>query len=276
MCTSVLTSHIIMNMIADFHNDFLTGGNGDLQKLSQSTVCAVCAVFRGARTYAEIVRIVKGFLKKRPKNLYLGLEDIGYADESNLDEVCSWRPVYASLTWNGRNELAGGCMAEGGLTERGRMVVRRLAEEHILLDCAHLNRQSFREALDLGARPVDSHTCMNSVWRHLRNLDDWQIKEIADRDGLVGIAFVEKFLCGGRATAETVFRHADYAVQKFGNGRFCFGTDYYGADRFPCGLDGYGGEEILIDCFLRHGYARSDINKIFAKNLQNFLSKKVF
>ena len=262
-------------MIADFHNDFLTTRNGDLRSVSQNVYCAVCAVFRGARTFAETAQIVNDFLKEQPKNLFLGLEDIGYADEANIDEICSWNPVYASLTWNGRNELAGGCAAEGGLTDRGRAIVRRLADENILLDCAHLNRESFCEALELGALPVDSHTCMNAVWGHPRNLEDWQVKEIVARDGLVGITFVEKFLCAGRATAENIFRHTDYAVQKFGIDGFCFGTDFYGADRFPEGMEEYGGEELLRECFIKHGYSVNDVSKLFVQNLQNLLSKKV-
>ena len=264
-----------MYRMADFHNDFLTSGKADLQIVSGNTSCAVCAVFRGVRTFAEIARIVDTFSKDRPETLFLGLEDIGYADESNIDEICSWNPVCASLTWNGENELACGCAADGGLTGRGKAIVRRLAEKNVLLDCAHLNKESFCEILDLGVLPVDSHTCMNAVWRHPRNLDDWQVKEIIARGGLVGITFVEKFLGQGRTTAEDVFRHMDYAVQKFGVNHFCFGTDFFGADRFPRGLENYKGEELLRGCFARHGYPKDAINKLFEKNLQNLLSKKV-
>ena len=46
-----------MYMMADFHNDFLTSGKADLQIVSGNTSCAVCAVFRGVRTFAEIARI---------------------------------------------------------------------------------------------------------------------------------------------------------------------------------------------------------------------------
>lgn len=268
--------NIIKYMIADFHNDFLTSGSGNIQEISKKTACAVCAVYRGARSYYDIVNIVHGFLKDRPKNLYLGLEDVGYADESNLDEICSWRPVYVSLTWNGRNELAGGCGASGGLTDKGRRAVRRFAAEKIPIDCAHLNAESFREVLDCGAFPVDSHTCLNAVWRHARNLDDRQVKEITARGGLIGITFVEKFLCAGRANAEDVFRHVDHGVQACGLKNFCLGTDYFGADRFAAGLENYEGEEELRICFLKRGYSRTDVDRIFAQNLQNFLSKKVF
>ncbi len=263
-------------MIADFHNDFLTSeGGGDLAKIARETECCVCAVYTGGRGIAEVRRIVGRFRQKREKNLYLSLEDASYLDESTAEEVCGWEPVCVSLTSNGSNVLAGGCLSDGGLTARGRKAVRALCERGIAVDCAHLNARSFYDVSEETPLIVNSHTCFNGVCRHPRNIDDWQIRAVCERGGLIGIAFVGKFLSDAPASAQDVFRHVDYAVQKFGDGHFCFGSDFCGTDDLPRGLANYAEAENLRDLFFKAGYPQASVNKIFAENLRRFLAKKI-
>ena len=220
--------------------------------------------------------LARGFLSARPRNLFFGLEDIGYIDEQREEEVFSWRPIYASLTWNEENALAGGCMSDAGLTRKGRQVAEQLSQCGIYVDCAHLNQKSFRELLACKVFGlIDSHTCLNAVCRHPRNLKDWQAAEIVERNGLIGITLVGRFLCpDGHAEAEDVFRHIDYGVQKFGVDFFCIGSDFNGTDDLPRGLRKYADFCRLEECFIRAGYSSCDIEKIFVKNLQNFLLKR--
>lgn len=268
-------ARIINNMIVDFHNDFLTNGNNDLKALSERVTGAVCAVFRGNRFFDEISRIVKNFLENRNNNLYLGLEDIGYANELNIEQICGWHPVCASLTWNEQNLLAGGCAGMGGLTSLGKYIVEKLVQNDVYIDCAHLNKESFCDLLDTDAIIVNSHTCLNSVFKHQRNIDDWQIEKIIERKGLVGITLVASFLGKGMVTAENVFSQVDYFVQNFDSDHVCFGTDFYGALKYPKGITCYEELNQLFFLFDRHGYDKETIQKIFTKNLQNLLAKKV-
>ena len=262
-------------MIADFHNDILTEENApDLDGLSKEVKSCVCAVYTGARSLDTVRGLVKKLQEKKRKNLYLALEDASYLEERNVEEVCSWKPVSVSLTWNAQNGLAGGCLSDGGLTARGRAVAKKLAANGIVLDCAHLNVRSFYDLLDEVPCIVDTHTCLSGVYRHPRNLDDAQIKEIADRGGLIGIAFVGKFLAENGAGMQEVFRHVDYGVQKFGDHCFCFGTDFNGTDDLPNGLKSYADADSLRELFYKVGYPKRSVDKIFAENLQNFLAKK--
>ena len=264
-----------IQMIADFHNDVLTKEDGsELVGVSEKVKSCVCAIYTGARSMDTIRGIVRKFQKEKRKNLFLALEDASYLEERNIEEVCGWNPVSVSLTWNARNGLGGGCMSEGGLTERGRCVAKRLAESGIALDCAHLNARSFYDLLDEVPGLVNTHTCLNGVYRHPRNLEDAQIKEIVARGGLIGIAFVGKFLSADRAGMQDVFYHMDYAVQKFGDDHFCFGTDFNGTDDLPEGLKNYEDTESLRDLFYKAGYSQRSVEKIFVENLQNFLAKK--
>ncbi len=262
-------------MISDFHNDLLTEDqNFCSERRSKEVCCAVCALFRGEKDYGAVRAIAQAFVQRQKPNLALGLEDISYWKEENADEIAFWNPIYASLTWNGRNALAGGCMDGGGLTERGKRVLRFLKEQNICLDCAHLNQESFREVLKTDLSIIDSHTCFAKIWEHPRNLEDWQIAEIVRRGGLIGITFVGRFLCRGPATAQDVFRHIDYGVQKYGCDYFCLGTDFGGTSDLPSDLQNYEQADSLREQFWKAGYPPQSIEKILVENLQGYLAKK--
>ena len=262
-------------MIADFHNDVLTAEFDQMKKLARELTCSVYALFRGGRSFADIRGIAQRFFAERPANVCLGLEDIGYLNEKNSAEIFAWNPIYASLTWNGSNELAGGCFCDSGLTPRGKCAVYSMSEHRVAVDFAHLNKRSFSEVLDLDPfAVVDSHTCLSSVCKHPRNLEDWQVREIVSRGGLIGIAFVGRFLSEGKASASDIFRHIDYGVQKFGIDAFCLGSDFWGTADLPDDIGGYADLAKLRAIFYAAGYSESDTDKIFAVNLKNFLSKK--
>lgn len=255
-------------MIADFHNDCLTDKANCSALRYRNTVYAL---FRGTRSRVELLRILKRFRKKRVNDGFLGLEDVGYLTEENADEFLSVKTVYASLTWNYENELAGGCLQDHGLKPRGRKMIRLLNAKKIALDCAHLGEKAFFSAIDISERVVASHTCAKAVHEHPRNLNDRQIAEIVERNGLIGITFVGGFL-SAEPCVNDLFIHMDYCVQRFGFKYFCFGTDYFGSDDIPKGLDSYEeAEKNLRPLFERAGYSEEAINAIFYENLCKFL-----
>lgn len=260
-------------MIADFHNDILTAA-GDIAALSTEVDCCVCALFRGNRDFSVLRGMALDFREKHPRNLFFALEDIGYYEDSFADEICSLHPVYASLTWNGENALAGGCESAGRLTAKGVRAVKKLTDCGICIDCAHLNRESFADLLALDSpRLVDSHTCFQGVCRHPRNLEDWQAKEIVARGGLIGVALVGKFLCAEqRAGVEDVFRHIDYGAEKFGSENICLGTDFNGTDDLPVRLQSYSDLALLCERMQSAGYAKHTIENIVSENLRTFLN----
>ena len=262
----------ILYMIADFHNDYLTEGKEKLLAIAAQAKFMVCALYRGERCFGEIESLLRRFQKEHAQNQFLGLEDAGYAARVGVEILAEYAPVYASLTWNFENELAGGCMEDVGLKPSGEAAVRAFARKGIAVDCAHLGKKAFARVLDLTDAVVDSHTCAAALYDHPRNLQDWQIREIVARGGLIGIAFVRSFL-NNNAAAEDVFRHMDYCVQKFGCGHFCFGTDFYGTADLPQGLSHYEDADRLRMFFERAGYGASAIEKLFVGNLRLFLYK---
>lgn len=259
--------------IADFHNDIMTAQNKpDLAMLADDTAACVCALFTGQRNFFEVKKLSQRFFSEKKCGQYLSLEDASYLSEECIDEVCGWNPVCISLTWNGENALAGGCLSEGGLTAKGGRVLKALTARGIALDCAHLNVRSFCDALEYEPRIVCTHTCMYALHPHPRNIKDWQVREVLDRAGLIGITLVRPFL-GGKGDIECVFRHIDYAVQKFGIEGICFGTDFNGTRALPPGLETYEGMFKLTELLVRGGYKAQEVEKLFFRNLQNYLAE---
>ena len=99
----------------------------------------------------------------------------------------------AALTWNGDNQLAGGAYGEKGLTSLGREVILKMNKLGMVLDASHLNRRSFFEAAELADNLVATHSGIDSLVPHKRNLTDEQLRVIGQKKGLIGMCYYPAF-----------------------------------------------------------------------------------
>lgn len=160
------------------------------------------------------------------------LEDDEQA-ETRLDALAEAGVRMATLTWNGPNALGSGNDTSDGLTSFGRRMIRGLEERGIVVDASHLNDAGFRDLLAVAERPfVCSHSNARAVCPHPRNLEDWQLREIAERSGIVGLNFYNAFLRedGAEATSDDILRHVDHMLNVAGEGLLVLGSDYDGSD----------------------------------------------
>ena len=101
----------------------------------------------------------------------------------------------------------------------------------ILHDASHLCDAAFDglcHATD--ARIVATHSNMRAlVDDRQRHLTDAQVREIARRDGMVGLNLYGKFLAAGRpATIDDAVRHVEHAAALAGRERTGLGSDFDG------------------------------------------------
>ena len=102
--------------------------------------------------------------------ILLVVEDLHFLSKDNLEKFISYRPIYSGLTWNTTNCLAGGSHESGKLTAFGKKVIFELEKNHILVDTAHLNEDSFSDVLKYTTKPVFcSHTAFYGLNAHSRN-----------------------------------------------------------------------------------------------------------
>ncbi|MCL2177061.1 MAG: membrane dipeptidase [Firmicutes bacterium] len=191
-----------------------------------------------------------------------------------LTSLISLKPFCVSLTWNNQNLLAGGADSVGGLSEIGKQIVRVFQHHNVYIDTAHLNEQSFYDVCRVSEkRLVNTHTAFYDVNPHMRNLKKRQLKTLVENDGLVALTLVPQFLSGSGecVSIDHVIKHIDYFAQCFGVDNLCIGTDFFGTDALPKGLEDYPDFKRLKDKLLGRGYKESEIYKIFVGNAQAFI-----
>lgn len=108
---------------------------------------------------------------------------------------------YLGLTWNTSNEIAISAKDENekgiksGLTEFGKIVVKKMNEIGMIIDVSHLSESAFWDVVSLSTSPIiASHSNCYTLAPHYRNLTDDQIKAIANSGGYIGINFYFKFI----------------------------------------------------------------------------------
>jgi membrane dipeptidase len=135
----------------------------------------------------------------------------------------------AGLTWNRRNAFADGAAEEGGsLSRLGRELVDRLVSLGVILDLAHASRGVFTEILErvAGAPVLCSHGGCRSVYDTPRNLDDDQLRALADAGGLFGLMLHPIAIGPEQRTIDGVIDHLEHAVSVVGADRVCLGGDF--------------------------------------------------
>lgn len=235
-------------MVFDLHNDIATAlpEKDGREILRGYDACGYKAVFAIWVTgLPDTDRGADGLSKYRMGRAS-GIEDLGSVLPQDRERVLTeLSPVYASLTWNGRNGLAGGVGAELPLTRDGKRAIRMMAKAGVALDTAHLSDTSFYDAFDeagkAGCRILCSHTACRALSDHPRCITDEQAKLIADAGGVIGVAAVPAFLdaklsYGENCRREDYIRHVLHFCEVAGAEHVCIGFDLYGAEYYPEGL----------------------------------------
>lgn len=145
-------------------------------------------------------------LKAKKIAAMFGVEG-GHMIENSLDKLDHFYrrgARYMTLTWNNSTEWATSALDEAtkadslkhkGLTAFGKQVVQRMNELGMLVDLSHVGEQTFWDAINTSTKPVlVSHSCVNTLCPHRRNLKDDQIKAIAKNGGVIHLNFYSGFV----------------------------------------------------------------------------------
>ena len=119
-----------------------------------------------------------------------------------------------------------------GLTDAGRSMIGALNEARVFLDLAHASVQTFWDAVEAHDRTqplIVTHTGASAVHAMWRNLDDRQIRAIADTGGVVGVIFQKGFLGPGARDGRAVIDHLEAILNAGGEDAAALGSDYDGA-----------------------------------------------
>lgn len=152
-----------------------------------------------------------------------------------------------------------------GLSGFGREVIRECERTGIIVDLAHINRRGFFDAMDEATLPLMvSHTGVLGVHQHWRNIDDEQLRAVAQNGGCVGIIFARRYL--GGASLEAVVDHLLHVMNVAGEDLPALGSDFDGFVVPPTGLEDISCMPNLTMALARRGLAPRVLEKILGGN----------
>ena len=271
--------------ICDAHTDFLTEIKQKeereqyVKQIKKVVGDICCAVFTTNSTTSvkdvENFKLeIENYNKKMDTKLLLAVEDLGFVKTKNdLFNLIELKPFSVTLTWNEKNQFAGGANTKSGLTKLGKDVITILEDNNILIDTAHLSRKAFFQFARITKKPIfNSHTNIDKLFRHNRNLTDKQINKIVRSCGFVGLTFYEKFISHETITSRDVALQFDYLIKKFGYKYFGIGSDLFGVENkfLPSDLKSYFDIKNLIAELKKLNYSNKIIKAIINKNFKKF------
>jgi membrane dipeptidase len=178
------------------------------------------------------------------------------------------------LTWNDRNLLADGVKEgpnDGGLSQAGCRMVREMRKMGMLLDLSHIAPHGFYQAIDEYEGPVlVTHANARSLCDHPRNLDDNQLKKLAESGGVIGLNQVSGFVSTDKnPILEDFVNHIVYVSKLIGVEHVALGSDFDGADQVVLpGVDAYLQLENMLG---QKGFSRQEMEMIFHSNVERVI-----
>ncbi len=168
----------------------------------------------------------------------------------------------------GTNSPAG---RDSGLTELGRRFVIACNSARVLVDLAHAGKRTFWETLELhdpSLPPIVSHTGLEAVRPHWRNIDDDQIRAIASRGGVIGIMYQSSFLAPvwWSCPRSAILDHLEHLIEIGGEEVAAIGTDYDGAIVPPHDLVDVTHHPKLVQDMLDRGWSEDRIRNVLGLN----------
>lgn len=168
--------------------------------------------------------------------------------------------------------------ADRGLTDHGRSMVERLNAARVFVDLAHISPRGFSDVLEVHDRTqplIVTHTGLSAVHPSWRNIDDAQLKAVADTGGVVGVVFHGQYLAGNYLSGgalSAVVEHLAHIVRVAGEDVAALGSDWDGLIIPPSELRSCASLPSLVQALLDHGLAERAVLKLLGANFLRALS----
>lgn len=200
--------------------------------------------------------------------------------KENAEEAVQWMYDHgirlASLCWNDENALATGAKGnpERGLTELGKKVIQKMDELHMVIDVSHANEKTFWDIMNISKGIViATHSNVDALCHHPRNLTDDQIKAIAKKNGLIGMNSCAYFIHEdlSKVNVDALAAHAEYIKNLVGIDYLACGfdfMDFWGDGKYTiCDMPNASYAQNFIHALKNHHFSDEEIRKIAYQNV---------
>jgi len=189
----------------------------------------------------------------------------------------------------GPGRYATGTETSGRFPPEGRDLLTEMDRLGMILDVTHLTDEEFWQALHLYRGTIwASHSDCRALAPHQRQLDDDQIRALAERGGVIGAALDAWMLVpnwirkqttpqSAGVTLETFVDHIDHVCQLLGStAHSMIGSDLdggFGREQTAMDLETIADLARVPDLLRRRGYADADVEAIGHGNAIRFLEQ---
>ena len=223
------------------------------------------------KSKADLTKLISA--RKNDKSVIGGMLGIEGAhalegELANLDRVYEAGVRMIGLTHFFDNELGGSAHGQNqaGLTEFGRDVVRKMNELGIFVDLAHCSPAIVDDVLEMTTMPVMvSHTGVRAILDSQRNLSDLHIRKIAEKGGIIGIAFFDEAV--GVPELPNIISSIKHVRDLVGIEYVALGSDYDGAVAVPFDITGF---PLLVEGMMNAGLSEAEIKAVMGENVKRF------
>ena len=179
------------------------------------------------------------------------------------------RVTLVHLTGSSLGQTSAPSFGEDTLTAHGRERVERLESMRVLVDLAHIGRKTFFDVVAVHDRTLPlivTHTGVDAVYPHWRNVTDAQLRAIADTGGTVGVMLHSGFLGPRNVSAATFVDHAEHIVNVVGEDHVSLGSDFDGMISPPRDVKTPLEYPRLVAEFLKRGWSDVRVRKLLGGN----------
>lgn len=158
---------------------------------------------------------------------------------------------------------------KGGLTPFGISAVKMMAQKGIIIDVAHSSYNSVRDTLAATDKPVIiSHGGIRGGCEETktRNLPDDILKQIAQRRGLIGVAYFNPAICD--ASPDGIARAIINSVELLGEDAIALGSDFDGTVETHLDTSELAA---ITQALKTQGLEDRIIRKVMGENVRRFL-----
>ena len=207
---------------------------------------------------------------------------------------------YMTLTHNVTLDWADAVMDEpknNGLTEFGNEVVGEMNRLGMMIDLSHVSPKVMSDVLNVTESPVIfSHSNARGLTDHPRNVPDSILVRLKDNGGVVMLSFIPFFVsqeaadfieagdktikgCNTsdcleslgtdmpKANVGHVVEHIEYVRDLAGIDHIGIGSDYYGSEDMPIGLEDVSKYPNLFAALIKKGWPDEDLKKLAGENI---------
>jgi membrane dipeptidase len=191
----------------------------------------------------------------------------------------------------GPGTYAQGTDATGGINKKGRELIKEIERLGIIMDATHLCEESFWEMMNIYKGPIwASHNNCRVFVQHNRQFSDAQIKELVQRDAVIGVALDAWMMVPGwirgksdpvamNVSLKQMAENIDHICQIAGNSLHAgIGSDLdgaFGKEQCPYDLDTIADLQKVPEMLKNIGYSEDDIQNIMSFNFIHFLEKNM-